>query len=257
MRKLPESRDVIDDFTLVARAAREKSKKYGTFQCCIGFSKSRGRLFRLGPTPPMNPLRAWGTYRVNCVKTTTDSRKGSRRLDVDSSIVKTGDEDRYKSISYMLNNFLSGSIAELNNDRMSIALVIPERIEGFSFKEVDVDDGFEYGAAGTKHRPYLKYVLAGKKHRQQVREMGCFEFLRKNPERRTDIFKNKKLGEPGVRHALLIGNMLRNQNNWLVVDMMQINVRKLESAGLVGNTTMKTLNSQGGFSTSRQVTFNF
>lgn len=247
---------LIEDFTAIARTVAVRSKKYGRTICCGGFSRSRNELIRVYPLHVENGIRQWGQYRIAVGKRDNDVREESWKLDptfAPQRLDKTKQVStavRYSHIEWLLRNHVAPSTQYLNEQKSSLGIIIPKEINGCEFREDDVEIE-EYGENATNKRPYLSYVDEGGKHRLQVREIGCYEWLRKNWRDPYGMWKNKRLDDSEYRHVLFVGNMCHRRNVWLIIDLIQVKLELLRKHAPL--LQIEELENQTGFSTAKRM----
>jgi hypothetical protein len=78
-------------------------------------------------------------------------------------------------------------------------------------REPDPEKRFPY-------MPRLEFRDQDGFHRLMLRDWGCFEFLRKYPERREELSEALHLGP---RSSLMVGNMNNKRNAWLIISVVQ------------------------------------
>lgn len=81
----------------------------------------------------------------------------------------------------------------------------------------DLDVNFSEGE--IKLAPYLRFHDAAGKHDLQLREWGCYEFLRKEPEAGR-LWDALRLTRPSREFFLVVGNMCNQRTAWLVIAVL-------------------------------------
>lgn len=147
------------------------------------------------------------------------------RVSTDSVIVWTKSE-----VVAWLAKHLSPSIADLNHRRRSIGVLkIPTaEIKGkLREKTPDVIDSeqklfFEdidatFGQGAISVAPYLEFRDEAGPHCIQVREWGCYEYLRKYPTKTDQLWNAMYLDTPDSDTYVVVGNMSNHRTVWLVI----------------------------------------
>jgi len=224
----------IDDFICLGRTVPEDSKKYGRKVCMAGYSDELRSFVRVYPLPVVTPIRQRSLCRLEVTRPNHDSRIESWRLARESDdfgIVEVADQIKIPDLVVRFEKSLSCSIAELNSKRLSLGVIRPCRIQPL-FKSAgivtDPDQKllFEsaadlFGEEATRLMPYIRFTDEGGSHELQVREWGCYEFLRKNPENTSALWEALRLGNDKNDYFFVVGNMCNRRNVWLIISIYQ------------------------------------
>lgn len=235
---------MIKQYTLVARAAADRSKKYGKSICSAGITPEDG-LIRVYPLLTENRMTAWDTYEVNVDRCSTDTRDETWQADTSFAPHKIGTQDRYQCLAIMAKRNLAVSIRQLNADKKSLAVVVPDQINEMWFDKRD-KAGEDWGKEAVFEKPRLAYELAGKTHQHQILEIGCYEWLRNKRNDKAKLWDNLRLTDPEYRHMLLIGNMARHRNVWMIIAVLPIKLSKWKHESVL---SVKRLEEQTGVNT--------
>jgi hypothetical protein len=222
----------LDDFVCLGRTVPEDSKKYGRKVCMAGYSEELRGFLRVYPLPVQNPLRQRSVSRLELERPSHDNRAESwrlRREREDVGIECIVGEKPTAGVTRWLDGQLEPSIAALNANRRSLGVIRPEDITP-SFRSpaeaVDPDEQslFEvvtdlFGSETARLTPYLKFRDAGGWHDIQLREWGCYEWLRKEPARADQLWDNLALGRSDLDYYFVVGNMCNHRNVWLVISI--------------------------------------
>lgn len=235
---------MIKQYTLVARAAADDSKKYGKSICSAGICPVEG-LIRVYPLLTQTKMKAWDTYEVEVEQRRTDTRSESWHADVEFAPHRIGKQDRYECLGLLARNHLAASIRELNAKKRSLAVIVPDRINEMWFDTRD-EAGQDWGKRAVFEVPRIAYELAGKTHQQQIIEMGCYEWLRNGRNEPSRLWDNLRFTDPDYRHMFLIGNQARFRNSWMIIDVLQIKLSKWKHESVL---SIERLASQEGVNT--------
>jgi hypothetical protein len=216
-----------DDFICLGRTVPEESKKYGHKVCMAGFSAEMRALLRVYPLPVVNPVRAGQIHRMELDRNPCDSRMESWRLRDRSHIPETSGRWAVADIvSHLRRYHMAGSIRELNDARRSLGVieahnVLPEFDRRSTARDPEQLELFEtcdatFGANAIHLMPYLQFDDADGPHRLQVREWGCYEWIRKNPATASQVWDNLQIAKGGSS-LIVIGNMANARNSWLII----------------------------------------
>ncbi len=225
----------LDDFICLGRSVPEESKKYGTKVCMAGLSRELGSLIRVYPLPIQNAIRVRHQCTLDLERNTQDSRKESWKLkDRFDGIGVVSDKPvlNRQTIWSALKPYVVRSIKQLNDERKSLGILEihsgfkPFFRERYSVPHPDQQLLFEiadecFGANAIDLIPYLSFHDADGYHELQIREWGCYEWLRKERANAAQLWKN--LGFDADRQVLaLIGNQANRRTSWLIVKTFSV-----------------------------------
>lgn len=229
----------LDDFVCLGRTVPEESRKYGHKVCMAGYSPELRSLLRVYPLPVINPIRTRRTCVLEVERNPQDSRLESWKLrDRESSIVAVSDHEiPTADVTRFLRDHLAASIDELNDRRASLGVLeagpdcrgtfvsrsnLSHPDQGWLFENLD----HAFGAGAIDIAPYLEFSdSAGRPHRLQLREWGCYEWLRRNRHEATQLWDNLHLGDDATT-LLVVGNMSNRRNVWLIIKTFKVAVSK-------------------------------
>ena len=223
-----------DDFICLGRTVPEESKKYGTKICMAGVSCELGSLMRVYPLPIQNPIHARHQCVLELERNRLDNRRESWKLSDRSAkiIVSPKPVMPKETIVSHLGPYIVGSIDELNDRRASLGVIELIQPQGL-FRErkgiSNPDQGmlFEvtdevFGAGSFDIAPYIGfYDQVCKRHDLQIREWGCYEWIRKHRDQATCLWKNLGLDRNEPVWAI-IGNQVNRRTSWLIVCIFTI-----------------------------------
>lgn len=213
---------ICEDFTCLGRTVPEESRKYGHRVCMAGYSRELNQLMRVYPLQVQNPIRCRHRYRLELDRNSDDSRPESWKLR----------SERVQEIEAApfdvseLERCCFESIDELNRRKLSLGVLRVDSVRGEFVARSDapqhdqrtlfeIDDGRAFGARAVGLMPYLNFHdAAGRPHRLQIREWGCYEWVRKRPGDAAGLWRNLQLHRPQL---LVVGNMNNRRTAWLVI----------------------------------------
>lgn len=199
--------------------------------CSAGYSRELRQMLRIYPLPIRNGMHQWSIYSIDLERNAQDSRFESWALKGRSleSAGVTGNVRRYAERDF-LESLVSPSIAFLNENRRSLGLIRPGQLSGHYARRESTNDPrqgvlFEYcdkrfGASAIDVIPMLRFSDADGEHDLQVRELGAYEFLRKNRGSATSLWRNYRLTDSDYDHLLFVGNMNCFRNSWLIINVL-------------------------------------
>jgi hypothetical protein len=209
--------------------------------CSAGWSAEVGQLMRVYPLARRQPPKRWSSYRVRLERNPADNRRESWAIagdrskhahpSINSAFEFVGTLSAEQRLG-LLDSVTVSSIAEANERRLSLCVVHP--LDGpyldFDYNPNSADapqlrlfDLPGQPDSGSKRFPFiprLEFSDDVGDHRLQLRDWGCFEFLRKldgNYDRRGDLRGALHL-KPSS--SLLLGNMSHRRKNWLVISVL-------------------------------------
>ena len=229
---------IVEDFTMLGTTVPEPTKSDGrVFVCSAGISPELG-LIRIYPLAKRNIPHRWSTYRVPLERNEKDSRKESWKIRGDRS------EDAHEHINSafeevgkmrrterkpILSKYVVDSIQEANERKLSLAILQP-KIGGLDFehnpespdspmlKLFDLPE--QRPVEGAKRFPFiprLHFKDEGGPHHLMIRDWGCYEWMRKHPDRYGELAQCLPLSDDS---SLLIGNFNRHRNSWLIISVL-------------------------------------
>lgn len=217
---------ILHDCICLGRTVPEESKKYGKKVCSIFWSPELRQLIRVYPLMIENPCKARSMADLELVPNPHDSREESFKLKhPEDGILSVHGMKDSSDIRKILESKVADSIKTLNDKRKSIG-VIKSNAAGLIKKisnqpDIDqdqkllFDDIFESMEFRTKIVPYICFSDATGNHTLQIREWGCWEYIRKNSDESKKVFDNLALTQS--EQYLIVGNMNNYRTTWLVV----------------------------------------
>jgi hypothetical protein len=230
---------ILEDFTMLGTTVPEPKADGRVFVCSAGVSRELG-LVRIYPLARRGIPRRWRTYRVPLEKNNKDPRKESWKVQGDRSAEHHNDinaafkeigEVKLAERAELLKKFIVPSIAEANRQKLSLAIINPT-FGPMEFKhnenspdspqlklfDPNPDTQPELGAKRFPFNPYLNFTDEEGDHRLQIREWGCYEFMRKYPGRHTELDAALRLN---ADCSLFVGNLNARRNTWLIISVLR------------------------------------
>lgn len=219
-----------DDFICLGRTVPEESKKYGAKVCMAGLSSELHGLLRVYPLPVVNPIRARHECVLEVQRNRQDSRVESWKLSGrGEAIVSVSPRPvlDHECLASALGPFRVRSIVELNDRRLSLGVLHLLNPRGFYRQRSGIshpDQGmlFEiadecFGAGAIDVCPYIEFWDDdAKRHELQIREWGCYEWIRKERARASQLWDNLHLREGKMIWAV-VGNQANRRTSWLII----------------------------------------
>ncbi len=244
---------IIDDVVILGRAVPEVISGNRVTVCLGGYSPSRRQFIRLYPTRVRyldgeTQLRRWDVIRVEVERNPKDNREESWKLagskedweHIEQHIEKVGRINDPNIRRKIVEDNISSCVQVINDARRSLGFVRPQVLERgfrkneqfdkpiqqFLFSEFD-----ETQWAHTKRDfevvPYVKYRCSDcqtkqRYHHQQILEWGFFEWLRKNPNNREQVWQNAYFDDPNYDLFFFVGNQNQYRSSFLVISVIRI-----------------------------------
>lgn len=229
---------ILDDFVMLGTTVPEPASDGRIFVCSAGVSRERRSLVRIYPLARRNVPQRWNAHRVRVELNPSDSRRESYKVAGDrrpgaheqiNNAFQVVDRVRQKDRVRLLAPYWVESIAEANARRMSLAIVRPDSLDlYFEYNPSSPDspqlalfeDGMNRPDAGARRFPYiprLHFRDPGGEHRLMLRDWGCYELMRKTPERRTEMADFLHMGPSS---SLLVGNLNNQRTAWLIISVL-------------------------------------
>lgn len=217
---------IVEDFVCLGRTVPEESKKYGHKVCMAGYSEELGSLLRVYPLPVKNPLKQRHRYVLGLSRNPSDTRRESWKMVDRIACYESQESVSVSAVRQTLSHLRKDSIEQLNDERASLGVLKCDAVCGeFTLRENCGTTQYElfescdsiFGAKAVKAAPYLRFHCGGKYHRLQLREWGCYEWIRKHPSRCSQLWKNLHIERDEI--YLLVGNMANRRSVWLVINV--------------------------------------
>lgn len=240
---------VIDDLIVLGNAAPDEISDNRKTVCTAGYSPTHG-MIRIYPVPPNASMHRWNIVEVPLERNLKDTRleswkvQGSKsewdRLANKIKVKRKLDREEWVAlIDELHSKFGVGCVEELNEKRLSLGLIKPETFEP-RFEKRDKHDPSAQMSLFAKEpfltihnydiQPRITYrcssCRAKNPHDQQVLEWGVYEWIRKNPDKKEQAWKNLHIGEPGYETSFLVGNMALHRTSFMIISIFRYKVGK-------------------------------
>ncbi|RMG83830.1 MAG: hypothetical protein D6712_12440 [Chloroflexi bacterium] len=244
---------IIDDVIILGRAVPEVISGNRVTVCLGGYSPSLGQFIRLYPTRVKyldgeTRLRRWDIIRVEVERNPHDNRQESWKLvgskedweHIEQHIEKIGRIDDANIRRQIVEENVSSCVRAIEDDRRSLGFVHPQILERgfrkneqfdnpiqhFLFSEFD-ETQWAHTKRDFEEVPYVKYRCSDCQmkqgyHQQQILEWGFFEWLRKNPDNREQVWKNAYFDDPNYDLFFFVGNQNKYRSSFLVISVIRI-----------------------------------
>ncbi|MEL7435384.1 MAG: hypothetical protein AAFN11_15655, partial [Chloroflexota bacterium] len=152
-------------------------------------------------------------------------------------ITVTGNIGKRDERRNMLGNLIDDSSHVLNEQKRSLGIVKPDIQQTYFGDNALFGKWKQQGLPGftdldnylTKRdyevEPRVKYTSQAQpptKHDQQVLEWGFYEWFRKNPENREQVWENAGIGKDGTDIYFLLGNLFRHRTSFMIISVLRV-----------------------------------
>lgn len=235
-----------EGFTMLGTTVPEPAKSDANrlYVCSAGYQPDLG-LVRIYPLGRVGAPKRWSVSSVTVERNPKDSRRESWKLagdrsheNVNSQFRRIGEwsrSDRERLLELCSSRKVPTSITEANERRLSLALVEPDHLDFEIEHNADSPDSPQLrlfsdglpeplGAKRFPQIPRLVFTSEGTRHRLMLRDWGAYEYMRKNPNRVSELPSALHLGP---RSALLVGNLNHQRNAWVVISVLNVRIAQL------------------------------
>jgi hypothetical protein len=243
---------VLNDFIMLGRTEPVPSTKHGLSICAAGYSPTHRKLFRIYPLPFPNYVKAGTVCRIPLVRPKGDNRVESWRIKADGETAQDAlaaitEHDHVELSKYfdVFKSMAMPSIHQANNakpDKLSLAFIEPKGIAWEFARRDNVDPAEQMtlwdrvDPGGELHKsdllPYLTFEDEDGRHRLQIKEWGCVQWLVKQRENANQLWDNLRLTDPNYKHLLLVGNQNNQRTSWLIIKTFYVRKTNQQSLGL-------------------------
>lgn len=227
----------LDDFVMLGKTVPEVNSDGREFVCTAGFSKELGQPVRIYPMARAHCPKRWSKSQIPVEKNPKDSRFESWKIKGDRSaaahwrinevIRPVADKIHAEEQRQVVEALTVASIKEANQRRLSLCVILPSHMPTLEFERgetaemaptPDLFGGMP--ALPVKQRfdlhPRLLFQDDDGKHDFMLRDWGCYELMRKQPDKICASYIEDALNL-STAPPLLCGNLNRFRNSWLVI----------------------------------------
>ena len=238
----PEKRH-FEDLVVLGNAVPDEISDGRKAVCTAAFSEERG-LMRIYPVPTDAGMKRWNVVSVPLERNPQDSREESWKIQGSKAewptlsqkikVARTlSKRERLDLFSRLKKEHGYGCIEDINEQRTSLGVIVPEILGKKFEKRKDVDTSVQTTLVNKDLfmtvrnyaiRPVVSYRCPDCKsknpHRQGVLEWGAYEWLRKeeNPDR---LWDNLRLADPEYDRAFLVGNMNLHRSSFMIISVFR------------------------------------
>lgn len=231
---------IVNDLVILGRGAPDRMRDGRITVCTAGYSPSKG-FVRVYPTRLDSPCRMWNIVEVPLEKNPQDTRTESWKIEGSKDEwVNLGDKikviglvERQERLD-LITNLVDGCIKDINSKKRSLGIIKPNIINRYFSKRISHDPSIQLRLDGrelpkTKKQypkvPRFTYRCSDckcSKHDQQLLEWGAYEWIRKNPEKREQIWENLLLDSPKHMIFFFVGNQAFHRKSFVVITVLRL-----------------------------------
>jgi hypothetical protein len=237
---------LIDDLIVLGRACPEPLKDGRVTVCLAGWSETYG-FIRLYPTRYDSPCKRWDIIKIDVERNDRDTRAESRKI--------VGSRDEWDSLSSKIKivgrlesrdrrrdfvgNLYDGSVTFINGKKRSLGIIKPEIKKAYFRENPGYGQLYQQGLPGMTElgevevkrdfpfEPRVSYICpddpnSTTEHDQQVLEWGFYEWFRKFPEKKEQVWENAGIGKVNTDIYFLVGNMAAHRNSFMVISVLRV-----------------------------------
>lgn len=233
---------IIDDLIILGRACPEPLKDGRITVCLGGYSPTHG-FVRLYPTRTNMPWHRWDIVKVEVEKDERDTRAESWKIagsrtdweGLPNKIEIVGEFPKAQQAN-LIHNLTDDCVQDINEIRRSLGIIRPtvlnryfdkNALYGQLFQPVlpglgestSVKRDFEYEPRVTYRCPICKTKSP---HDQQILEWGFYEWVRKHPDNKEQVWLNAQFDSEKHELFFFVGNQYRHRTSFLVISVLRI-----------------------------------
>jgi len=230
---------IVDDFVMLGKTVPEEHTSDGrVFVCTAGYSPELKMPMRIYPMAWSGCPSRWSISRIPLERNPVDSRSESWKIKGDRSPAAHARINQLIELQYqkthpqqqreILTAMAVSSLRQANEERRSLCVLFPEDVPSLRFESPEhaamapTPDMFGFArtdqtvAARFNHHPRLQFSDNDGDHDLMLRDWGCYEFMRKTPDRMRELDEALNLS---TAPPLLCGNFNRYRNSWLIISV--------------------------------------
>lgn len=239
---------ILDDFVMLGKTVPEINKADSRlFVCTAGYSLELRRAIRIYPMARINCPTRWSVSQVPLERNPKDSRWESWKIRGDRSVVS---HERINDViasvcpliptetkENIVADLLVPSLKEANRRKLSLCTIKPKDPAKLLFSKGAEKDGETEEMLPTKDmfpindyslhisvnerfnwHPRLKFSDEEGSHNLMLRDWGCYEFLRKNGDKKREDLNGALYLD--ANPILFLGNFSQFRNSWLIISVL-------------------------------------
>lgn len=232
----------ISDLIVLGRACPEPLRDGRVTVCLGGYSHELG-FVRIYPTRTDMPWKRWDVVSVVVEKDARDSRAESWKIagsrsewEALAEKVQVVDHFPQKKWRDLVANLMDDCVTNINDERRSLGIIRPTIQRRYFANNPHYAKLFQPTLPGMgestavkrdfPHEPRFTYRCSGcqakQGHDQQVLEWGFYEWIRKNPDNKEQVWRNALLDSQEHDIYFFVGNQLKYRTSFLVISVLRL-----------------------------------
>ncbi|MEP7290800.1 MAG: hypothetical protein ABI835_03405, partial [Chloroflexota bacterium] len=229
------------------RACPEPLKDGRVTVCLAGWSNDYG-FIRIYPTRTDTNCHTWDVIKLDVERNERDKRLESWKIvgskgeweTLSDKIEVVGDIKSPDKRRNIIGNLTDSCVNVINDAHRSLGIIKPSEILKTYFQEND-DYGqlMQLGLPGMteldsvkvkrdfQYEPRITYrcpvcQTQGKQHDQQILEWGFYEWFRKEPDKKEQVWENARFYRDDTDIYLLVGNQAAHRTSFMVISVLRV-----------------------------------
>ena len=229
----------ISEMVVLGAAVPEQTKNNGKTVCVAGWAEDLG-LVRIYPCRADYGIKRWSRLRnIQVNRNPKDSRIESYKLNSERSFELGKDIESPEEKTELLDNISQDCVYHVRDNMLSLGLIkvngqidcVIEENPSFSkqqhISKTVQDDRWLMTKQDFPVQPKFKFFCgekceSQKGHNLTVIEWGGFEWMRKSPNKIGNLGDNWKINNPNFNIYLLIGNVARHKNSFIIISVIPV-----------------------------------
>jgi len=233
---------IIDDLIILGRACPDRLRNGRITVCTAGYSHKHG-FTRIYPTRIDSPLTQWNIVSVPVERSAGDRRKESWKIEgsrsewptLSQKIQVVGELKRDKRLN-LIANLVDDCVEEIRSEKRSLGIIKPTILKTFFAERTRYDRGIQRTLYGRlpiiakknyRFQPRIIYrcsncMVKTRRHNQQVLEWGVYEWMRKHPEKRNQVWENLRLYSEKHEIFFFVGNLRYRPHRYMIISVLRL-----------------------------------
>ncbi|GAB4572723.1 MAG: hypothetical protein Kow0077_12960 [Anaerolineae bacterium] len=237
---------IISDLIILGRACPEPLKDGRVTICLAGWSEQHG-FIRLYPTRYDMKWRRWDIVRVEVEENERDNRAESWKIagsrndwdNLANKVEVIGHIKKPAQRHNLVAQLVDGCVNVINEQKRSLGIVQPTEISEYywannprhgSYFQLGLPLFTDFDKVKVKRdfpwEPRVTYRCSNcqiqTQHDQQVLEWGFYEWLRKNPEAKEQVWENAGFMNPNSELYFLVGNQFAHRTSFMIISVLRV-----------------------------------
>ncbi|RLI99113.1 MAG: hypothetical protein DRP00_00095 [Candidatus Aenigmatarchaeota archaeon] len=234
-------RMVINDLIILGRGCPERIRNGRVTVCTAGYSPTHG-FIRIYPTKMDMPLERWSIVRVPVERNPRDTRRESWKIvgsktewgKLHKKVEVVGELEPKKRLN-LIANLVDDCVEDIRKAKRSLGIVKPIIKKCYFSEREDYDASTQltllgYPVVKTKNQfpvtPRIRYKCSNCKskshHDQQVLEWGFYEWIRKCPDKKDQVWENARIFSKRHKIFFFVGSLFQHRARYVIISVLRI-----------------------------------